>query len=134
MQQSLFDIAPTDSLPVEATPLDQRIYGLLQQHHGRRAAISMDSLANLCQVSTREIQDAIANMVIAYRIPIGSTSSADRSGYYLIADRAEAAVVYASLKGRALAILKRASVIGKISSADLLREIQSEFDLNVRSS
>lgn len=131
MQTSLFDPVTLGNMPPESTPLENRIFHVLQDHRGKDTAISMDALANLCTVSTREIQEAVHHMIVAYRVPIGSTSSAARPGYYLVIDREEADQVYRSLKGRALSILKRASVIRGISNADLVREIATEIELDV---
>jgi hypothetical protein len=130
MQMSLFDPIQTSDLLAEMTLLEQEVYTILKQHRGRDTAIAMESLANLCRVTTREIQEIVSRLVIVYRIPVGSSSSSARPGFYLIADRAEAQEVYESLKGRALAILKRASVIGRIRRQDLLHEIATELALD----
>lgn len=96
----------------DMTDEEKSITGILTKATGRERAVSVRAITRMTGINERRVRQIVKHLIERHHFPIGSTTTAP-SGYYMITDNDERVMVRKSLTGRALSILKRASVYDK---------------------
>lgn len=97
---------------LEMTGEEKSITEILTKATGRERAVSVAAIARMTGINERRVRQIVKHLIERHHFPIGSTTTTP-SGYYIITDNDERVMVRKSLTGRALSILKRASVYDK---------------------
>jgi len=113
----------------ELTPEERSILAVLQNCRGQKLAIRVPDLADRVGMDDRTVRKVVKHLVEFHHLSIGSTPS-NTPGYYMIMTAEEAWEVFKSLRRRALSILRRASVIRKMTLPKLLGQLQFEVTKN----
>jgi DNA-binding Lrp family transcriptional regulator len=103
--------------------MNDRTESLLEALHaalpiGRATPASAADLSRVLGVSTRTIRE-LAGELIDRGIPVGSTCSSDRAGYFECWEREDFELAMQNLRPRALAILKRWSALKRAAAVKL---------------
>jgi biotin operon repressor len=91
-----------------------RVLAALSSHHGRANGINGRELAQICEISERELRHAISDLIIEDGVAVVGTP---RSGYFIAATPEETNETVEFHKGRALHELLKAS---RLSGTPLL--------------
>lgn len=114
--------APTPELP----PLLDELWAILRTRRGRARAVSAQKLAHWTSFPERQVRRALKELIEQHHRPIASTPQAP-AGFFVPESRAEVEAVCASLRGRALSILRRMACLRQIAMPQLLEQLQLEF-------
>lgn len=104
------------------------VLSVLRGRQGRDQAISVHDVAIRAGLSSRRTQEVVKELVEDHGVPIGSTSSSTRPGWYLVVSEDERQANFVSLQERALSIMKRARAF-QAGSGRLARILGAQLPL-----
>lgn len=87
---------------------ESRLLRAIRSHQGHDQAVPVDVAAQRAGLHPRRAQDVVKDLIEKHGVPIGSSSSASKPGWYLCVDEEERRHNRDALRGRALSILRRA--------------------------
>lgn len=122
----LFRVDPSAPLGPAMMSDEQMVWFLLRRCRGRDHAIPVPELAaktGILEVSVRAI---VKGLIEEHHKLIGSATSPP-AGFFVIETREELRAVCDSLKGRALSILYRMSVLKRCGIRRLLKDLELEL-------
>lgn len=112
------------------TMQERQVWTVLSLKRGKSQAISQERLANITNKNTRAVRKVVESLIVNHRVVICSSYDKENGGYYLPETDAEIEETCRKLHSHALQILKRESVIQKITLAELLKKYQMEIPFN----
>lgn len=102
----------------------RRVWAALKGHVGRDQAVGQAELARLTDLSERRLREVVGELIVRFRQPVCTRyGGRGTAGYYLPANPQEAEEAAEALKQHALAILERASVLGRTALRSLCLDL-----------
>lgn len=105
---------------------EQMVWFFLRRRRGRDHAISVSELSDKTSIEDVSVRAIVKGLIEEHHKLIGSATSPP-VGFYIIETREELRVVCNSLKGRALSILYRMSVLKRCGIRRLLKDLELEI-------
>lgn len=122
------------TMPIRWDALSEEARVVLRElvdHRGRAEAVPVPEIADITGLSPRRCQQVVKSLIEDHGIPIGSSSSAGRPGWYLCDTADELAANREALIRRAKSILVRARAFRPSKSAltrQLVGQLELQFD------
>lgn len=104
--------------------LERGVAGTLARRPGER--FPMRDLAAIAGCSTRKLQEVVNALTAHYGLPIGSSSTPGRNGYWWITDQAELAEAKANLSHRIIQLARRLRALDRSALESLLGQLRLE--------
>jgi len=81
---------------------------IISAHRGVATAMSVGEVARAANLHSRVAQDVVKGLIEVHGVPVGTSSSSTRPGWYLCATAEELSQNREALRHRALSVLRRA--------------------------
>ena len=105
---------------------ERMVYSVLNFHRGRESAIGKANLSATTGIGERVMRKVIKRLIETHHVRIGSTPEAP-AGYFIIETAEEADQCSKRLYRQSLSMLKRMSVLRRMSADELCGQLK--FDL-----
>lgn len=112
------------------SPTQALLLRIIANHSGAEHAIPVPEVARQADLPMRIAQEMVKDLVEVHGIPIGSSFSSTRPGWYICANEDERAMNRASLRYRALSILRRSRAFDPRRKPHLAELFQGQLPLD----
>ncbi len=92
--------------------------------------VSYKDIAVALNVNDRKIRQAVEDLVMIFRLPIGSSYSSRRPGYFWLKTREEARKASGTLIRHGVKIIRRGQILGKLSEEEVQGQLRIEFPVS----
>lgn len=109
------------------TPEESKYYGVLWDHVGEENAVSAADLAELSDLSGREVRAMHNHMLFDHNLPVLSAAG-PKGGYWIAENEGEARQFYDAFRRRGLTGLVKASRGKQSAMVDMVTQLSFEFE------